>query len=134
MVFELNDKVMYWLDLVEYDIETAKAMLRSSRYLYVGFMCHQAVEKALKAVVAKDCAPHEFPQKTHDLNKLAVQANLFDKMSEAQKDFIEYLRPMNIEARYPECKESALETLSDRQCAKTIKETEDFVCWIRTKL
>ena len=33
----------------EYDLETAKVMLSGKRFLYVGFMCHQVVEKALKA-------------------------------------------------------------------------------------
>lgn len=35
-----QDKVEYWVDLAEYDLETAKALLESKRYLYVGFMCH----------------------------------------------------------------------------------------------
>jgi HEPN domain-containing protein len=35
----------------DYDIETAKAMLKTGRYLYVGFMCHQVVEKAFKAIM-----------------------------------------------------------------------------------
>ena len=39
----------YWASLAEYDLETAGAMLRTARHLYVGFMCHQAVEKMLKA-------------------------------------------------------------------------------------
>ncbi len=43
------DKVEYWIDLAIYDLETAKAMLKSKRYLYVGFMCNQVVEKMFKA-------------------------------------------------------------------------------------
>jgi len=39
-------KVQYWQEMSEYDLATAKAMLQTGRYLYVGFMCHQAVEKA----------------------------------------------------------------------------------------
>jgi len=31
------------------NMQTAKTMLDGKRYLYVGFMCHQAVEKILKA-------------------------------------------------------------------------------------
>ena len=31
-----------------YDLDTAKAMLKSERYLYVGFMCNLAIEKILK--------------------------------------------------------------------------------------
>lgn len=43
----------YWLDLAEYDLETAEAMFVSERYLYVGFMCHQTIEKAPKAIYSK---------------------------------------------------------------------------------
>ena len=44
-------KIAYWMELAEYDFETAKAMLRTERFLYVGFMAHQSVEKALKALI-----------------------------------------------------------------------------------
>ena len=37
----MNDKVTYWIEMSDYDLETADAMLATSRYLYVGFMCHQ---------------------------------------------------------------------------------------------
>jgi HEPN domain-containing protein len=49
----LEDKVKYWLELSDYDFETAEAMLSSGRYLYVGFMCHQTIEKILKAYFNK---------------------------------------------------------------------------------
>jgi len=45
----MNEKVKYWLDLSDYDYTTAVAMQQSGRYLYVGFMCHQTIEKILKA-------------------------------------------------------------------------------------
>ena len=45
----MNDKVTYWIEMSDYDLETADAMLATSRYLYVGFMCHQTIEKILKA-------------------------------------------------------------------------------------
>jgi HEPN domain-containing protein len=47
------NKITYWIDLSDYDLETAKAMLQSKRFLYVGFMCHQTVEKAFKALYVK---------------------------------------------------------------------------------
>ena len=43
-----EESVNYWFDLAAYDLETAKVMLNGARYLYVGFMYHQAIEKALK--------------------------------------------------------------------------------------
>ena len=30
----------YWLKIANYDLKTAEAMLKSKRYLYVGFMCN----------------------------------------------------------------------------------------------
>ena len=33
----MNDNVTYWTELSDYDFETAKAMLETKRYLYVGF-------------------------------------------------------------------------------------------------
>ena len=45
----MNEKMKYWTELSDYDMKTAEAMLQSKRYLYVGFMAHQAIEKILKA-------------------------------------------------------------------------------------
>jgi len=45
----MSDKVKYWIELSDYDIDTAYALLKSKRYLYVGFMAHQSIEKILKA-------------------------------------------------------------------------------------
>jgi len=40
-----NERVNYWVDLADYDLKTAEAMLETERLLYVGFMCHQTLEK-----------------------------------------------------------------------------------------
>ena len=45
----MNERVKYWVGLSDYDLETADAMLKSSRFLYVGFMYHQSIEKIIKA-------------------------------------------------------------------------------------
>jgi len=34
----MTEKVNYWIELSDYDMETADAMLTSKRFLYVGFM------------------------------------------------------------------------------------------------
>ena len=43
------------------DKYAGRVMLKGGRYLYVGFMCHQVIEKALKSVIARDCADGEIP-------------------------------------------------------------------------
>ncbi|HET7087843.1 MAG TPA: HEPN domain-containing protein [Anaerolineae bacterium] len=45
-----------WIATAEYDLETARHMLATGRYLYVVFLCHLALEKMLKAHVAAHSA------------------------------------------------------------------------------
>jgi len=128
-----NEKVLYWLDLADYDIETAKVNLEGSRFLYVGFMCHQAIEKALKAVFTK-VTDGGVPPKIHNLPILAEKALLDGKISEEHLDLIRELNPLNVEARYPEYKERLLQTLSKDYCHKIIERTEGLLCWIKKQL
>lgn len=130
----ISERIEYWLDLADYDIETATAMQQTGRYLYVGFMCHQAIEKSLKAIIAGDCIDGDIPPKIHDLSKLAIRAKIFDSMSDTQKDFIEDVNPLNIEARYPDYKNSLALKLTKPYCQNLIKETEELLCWIKARL
>jgi len=49
----MDERAEYWIEIADYDIATAKAMLQTGRYLYVGFMCQQTIEKSLKALIAR---------------------------------------------------------------------------------
>ncbi len=42
-----------WFFQSNYDIETAKSMFQSGRYIYCVFMCHLSLEKALKGLLIK---------------------------------------------------------------------------------
>ena len=130
----MNDKVKYWLDLSDEDITVAQLLLEGGKFLYSGFMCHLAVEKALKAVIARDCAEGEIPPKWHNLTKLAVHAKIFELMSEEQQDFIEDLNPLQIEARYPEYKSKIAEKISQEKCVKLVEKTKEMLCWIKKQL
>ena len=107
-------------------------MLVSKRFLYVGFMCHRAIEKLLKAyyVSVKD----EMPPYSHNLTYLAEKSSLLSQLSEDQKSFIDELEPMNIEARYPEYKERLLQQLSHKKCKEIITKAELLNTWIRQRL
>ena len=47
---DAQEKYEYWLDIAQYDFDTAESMLKSGRWLYVVFMCQQAVEKLVKGL------------------------------------------------------------------------------------
>lgn len=128
----MNEKINYWLDLSDYDFETAEAMQKSGRYLYVGFMCHQAIEKALKAChVSKK---NDTPPFTHSLSYLAKKADLYNLFSEEQKNFLDSLEPLNIEARYPSHKAKLMQSLTEVRCSELLKRTKELQQWIKTKL
>jgi HEPN domain-containing protein len=130
----MDDKVSYWLGIADYDLDCARVMFNGGKYLYVGFMCHQVVEKALKAVITRDCAEDEIPPKIHHLSRLANKAGVFARLTETQKSFLADLNPLNIEARYPEYKDRIAATLSKEVCIKLIKDTEEMLCWIKEQL
>lgn len=90
----MDSKVSYWIEMSDYDLETADAMLVTGRYLYVGFMCHQTIEKILKAYWTT-CL-EDVPLKIHSLSRLAEKAGLDLEFSEKQLDLIDNLEPLNI--------------------------------------
>ena len=129
-----DERVEYWLDLTDYDLETAKAMFKTKRYLYVAFMCHQVIEKGLKAVIARDCEEGDIPPKIHNLVRLSEISGLNLKMTSEQIKFIENLNPMNVEARYPEYKIELIAMLTKDKSKEIIKNTEEMLCWIKEQL
>ena len=128
----MNDKVTYWIDMSDYDFDTAKAMLETKRYLYVAFMCHQTIEKILKAYWSK--VLEEPPLKIHSLSRLAEKSGLDKDMLEEQMDFIDELEPLNIEARYPSYKERLMKSLTSDRCKELIEQTDRLRIWIKSKL
>lgn len=90
----MDSKAAHWIKSANYDIETAQAMLQTQRYIYVGFMCHQSIEKALKAIIQS--ITHEIPPKIPGLRMLCDRAGLTDELSARQISIIAQLQPLNI--------------------------------------
>lgn len=128
----MTNKVAYWVEMSDYDLDTARAMLDTRRYLYVGFMCHQTIEKILKAYWSH--VMEEPPLKIHSLSRLAERCGLIEELSDEQADFIDQLEPLNIEARYPSYKERLMRSLTYERCTLLITQTLELQTWIRHKL
>ncbi len=128
----MTDQINYWRELSDYDIETADAMHKSKRYLYVGFMSHQSVEKILKAYFVKingESAPF-----SHSLSYIAKKAKIYEHFTEDQKRFLDMLEPMNIECRYPTHKEQLLKSLTEERCREILDNSKELQLWIKQKL
>lgn len=126
-----NKTATYWLELADYDLETAEAMYSTGRWLYVAFMCHQVIEKTLKFYWC-DTQP-EPPPYTHNHKRLADGCGLYSQMDAHQQAFIDTIATYNIEARYPENKDALAKVLTKQACRLLIDETKFLYQWIVKK-
>lgn len=125
---DIYEKIEYWLDIASYDLETAQAMLKTKRFLYVGFMCHQVIEKSLKAYYW--FVKKEEPEYTHHLLRLCELSGINEILSEKQLQLMETLTPLNIQARYPKDKELMLKALDKKKSKEIFDETKELYTWI----
>ena len=112
-----------WIDLAEYDLETARHMLSTGRYLYVIFLCHLALEKLLKTHVTE--ATQSIPVKTHDLIYLVKKGGI--ELPEAYLDFLGKINTASIPTRYPEDLQSALKVYPESVTREYLLQTQDLL-------
>ena len=128
---QIERQTSYWLDLADYDMATARTMLIGGHYLYVGFMCHQMIEKGLKGLYVSTLK--EQPPFSHALVKLAKLAQAYDFLPPKEQALLDMLEPLNIEARYPSQKDALLQALTAERCKMLIADTERLLIWIKSK-
>lgn len=121
-----------WLDIVAEDMSVAEDLFKTGHWLYVGFMCHQVIEKTLKAYwcVCRD----DDPPYLHDHERIAKGCGLYTKMNEEQKDFLDGIKRMNIDARYQEIKDAVARSLNREKTAEILGQTKQMYSWILEKL
>ncbi len=129
MTEEAKRKSEYWFELATDDLDVAKTMLTSGKYLYVGFFCHLLVEKGLKAYFW--CAVGKEPPYTHNLQYIAEKAGLTADMDTEQLDLLDRLMPMQIAGRYPTDKFKLLKSLDEQICLNLINDSERFLDWLK---
>ena len=127
-----EEKVQYWVDLVDRDLDTAEYLVKGKRNLHAGYLCHQAVEKIFKAYFTK--IKEDTPPYTHDLIGLAIKTGIYDLMCEQQKDFVNTLNPLNIEARYPEYKSQMAQKMTNEVTQNVLTDTIELIQWTKQKI
>ena len=127
-----KERAKKWLDIVNEDLSVAELLFNNGHWLYTGFMCHQVIEKTLKAYwcVCRD----DDPPYLHDHKKIAQGCGLYTKMSKEQLKFLDLIKPMNIEARYQELKDEVARTLNREKTAEILGQTKEMHSWILEKL
>lgn len=126
------DKIVnHWIERSQYDLDTAIVMLDTGRYLYVAYMCQQAIEKILKAIVALQ-GKENFP--IHNLNRLAEIASVKNDLNKEQFNFLAELTPYHIEARYGDYKESLSEIIDETKAKQIFRKTLEIHTWLYQKI
>ncbi|MBR1922181.1 MAG: HEPN domain-containing protein [Paludibacteraceae bacterium] len=95
-------------------------------------MCHQALEKTIKAYYSKQLPDN--PPYIHNLTRLAEKSDLYELMNEEQRSFLDAMTPMNIEARYPDYKSLLASSLNQDVCEDIMQKTQQMLQWIKAML
>jgi len=128
----LQEKYEHWLDIAQYDLETAKSMLSSGRWVYVVFMCQQAVEKICKGLYTlyvDDNIPRIHNIKTiigYFDDKLPVV------IPEEKFDLFNTLSAYYLNNRYPDFVSKLSSQIKEEEAMKILSQTEEVFSWLLT--
>lgn len=126
----MEEDIKYWIELADYDLETAKAMLKTGRYVYVLFMCQQVLEKALKAHVVQ--TTKTLPPRLHNLIRLLELSGL--EIGDGDKTFLDKLSYYYLETRYPDQKKKIAKETGRKLAEDYYNKTGVIYKWLKTKL
>jgi HEPN domain-containing protein len=126
------EKFTYWLDHAQYDLDTADVMYRGGRWVYVVFMCQQAVEKICKGLYLlyiDDNVP-----RIHDISNLVRRFE--DKLSEVIPEdvfnFFDRLTHFYLNNRYPEYRQNISGMIDDQSAQAVLDKTKEVFKWLLT--
>ncbi|MGB9700219.1 MAG: HEPN domain-containing protein [Thermodesulfobacteriota bacterium] len=119
-----------WLRQADYDIETAEFLFNGRKYIYAVFMCHLAIEKALKGLYQKGL--NEAPPKVHNLIYLIEKIGL--KTPDDLYDMIFNLNRVSIPTRYPDDLRRMQKDYNKTRTADILKKSKEILKWLRGQL
>lgn len=127
----MEKPVKNWIATSNYDMRTAEAMHKSGRYIYVVFMCHLAMEKMLKALLANKY-PEILPPKIHNLINLAQKAEVTPP--DDLKDFLQRIDNVSITTRYPEDLRRLSKEFDQLTARLILSNTRKMLKWLKQHL
>jgi HEPN domain-containing protein len=119
-----------WFRQADYDMDTAEYMYQGGRYIYAVFMCHLAIEKALKGFFHETL--REIPPKTHNLVFLLNKIGL--KPPESLGKFIIKLSEASIPTRYPEDLAQVQQAYTQSVVQDMLVRAKEVILWIKRQL
>jgi HEPN domain-containing protein len=126
----MDDLTRKWAEQAQYDLDTADAMSKAGRYLYVLFCCQQAVEKILKAAIVQHT--NKLPPRIHQLARLAELAGV--AINDKQADFLRELGSYYIPTRYPEEVADLALAAKEAKARQVLSQSKEFLQWLNSIL
>jgi HEPN domain-containing protein len=127
-----EEKYSYWLDIAEYDMESAEAMLKIGRYSYVAFMCQQSLEKLAKGLYnfyIDDNVPrvHNI---SYVLGKVLDELNIGE--NEVISQLFDRLAAYYLQGRYPSFKEKISQLVNKVEARQILKDAKEAFEWLKS--
>ena len=129
---EAKEKYDYWLDIAQYDLDSADAMATSRRWLYTVFMCQQAIEKLIKGlyiIYVDDDIP-----RIHNINAIIgkFEEKLPLPVSEENKELFRKLSMYYISNRYPDYLAKLSGQIKETEATEILRQTKEVFKWLLT--
>lgn len=127
---ELKEKVKFWVENAEYDLQTAEVMHQSARYAYTAFMCQQALEKIMKGIYLHKTG--EEAPRSHNLSYLIGLLNL-----NPQESFVNLFADLSsyyLEGRYPTYKEKVAKLINKDKSQSILAEAKEAFKWLKSQI
>lgn len=126
----MENRTEEWLRQSEYDIDTAEYMHKGGRHIYAVFMCHLAIEKALKGLYYEKL--QKIPPKSHNLIYLLTEIGI--KPPEEPGKFVAKLNEASIPTRYPENLSKLQQVYTEMVVKDILKKGKELATWIKEQL
>jgi HEPN domain-containing protein len=129
-----QEKFEHWADKARYDLDTAQAMLNARRYLYVAFMCQQAIEKLVKGLYVLHLDKE--PPRTHNIYTILV--SVFENNAETLEQVSRYapffaeLSAYYISERYPSYRERMSSALTPDKAKEVLRTATEVYEWLQS--
>lgn len=126
----MSKKPDEWFRQANYDIKTAEYLCKGGKYIYAVFMCHLAIEKALKGLYQKN--QNEIPPKVHNLIFLIEKMAL--KIPDDLYDMIFNLNRVSIPTRYPDDLKRMQKDYNKRRAVGILEKSKEILKWLKGQL
>lgn len=123
----MKPKTLSWTKIADEDFLVAQDNFKDGHYAHAVYMCHQAIEKHLKALVQE--LTDEIPPYTHNFNILMEAAGI--EFPDEIQEKILLLAPHYIPTRYPEELEKLKEQYTEETTSGYINKTKEIIQWLK---